>query len=39
VARLLLERGYPENGVAVLAGGITGWEKAGYPVVRAPDST
>jgi rhodanese-related sulfurtransferase len=38
VARLLLEGGYPEDRVAVLAGGITGWEKEGYPVVRAPEA-
>jgi rhodanese-related sulfurtransferase len=35
VARLLVDQGYPAHRIAVLAGGIGGWQEGGYPVVRA----
>jgi rhodanese-related sulfurtransferase len=36
---MLVDGGYREDRVAVLAGGIDAWEQAGYPVVRVPDAT
>jgi rhodanese-related sulfurtransferase len=37
VAQLLTKAGYPDNRVAVLAGGIGAWQEAGYPIVRWND--
>jgi rhodanese-related sulfurtransferase len=39
VARLLVDAGYAEDRVAVLAGGIRAWHEAGYPMVRWDDPT
>lgn len=33
----MIEAGFPEERVAVLAGGIKAWHRAGYPIVRWTD--
>jgi rhodanese-related sulfurtransferase len=33
----LIDAGYPEDRVAVLAGGIRAWHLAGYPIIRWDD--
>jgi rhodanese-related sulfurtransferase len=36
---MLVDAGYGEDRVAVLAGGIGGWHQAGYPMVRWDEPT